>query len=180
MSRWRYLIHGGWTEIDGVIVVSACTSMNRKSLYSNWGPYITVAAPSDNWHPSGPSTRKKYHSVNLVTTDNELHGLGLFNVGLSDSEEGHGMGGTSGATPIVAGVCGLMLSVNPNLTARRVKEILEQTANKTDIDFKLDEDLFNNEGQTGKFAGEREHSLWFGYGKVNAEAAVVMSRDENV
>jgi subtilisin family serine protease len=177
----RREIHGGWPEIDGVIVVAACTSMNRKSLYSNWGPHITVAAPSDNWHPIGPSTRKKYHSVNLVTTDNELHGLGLFNVGLSDTEEGyvtHGMGGTSGATPIVAGVCGLMLSANPNLTAKRVKEILEETGNKTDIDFKLDEMLFNNKGQTGGFTGENEHSLWFGYGKVDAEAAVLKSKNE--
>jgi subtilisin family serine protease len=116
-----------------------------------------------------------------VTTDNELHGLRLFDVGLSDSEEGfvtHGMGGTSGATPIVAGVCGLMLSVNPNLSANRVKEILEETGNKTDIDFQLDEKLFNNKDETGEFTQENEHSLWFGYGKVNAEAAVLKSKNE--
>jgi subtilisin family serine protease len=174
-------IYGGWTEIDGVIVVASYTSMNRKSLYSNWGPNVTVASPSDNWHPKGPSTRKKYHSVNLVTTDNELHGEGLFGAGLSDFEEGyvtHGMGGTSGATPIVAGVCGLILSANPNLTAKRVKEIIEETANKNDIDFNLDENLYNNKDQSGEFTGAKKHSPWFGYGKVNAEAAVLKAKNE--
>lgn len=176
-------IHGGWTQIDGVIVVAACTSMNRKSLYSNWGQDITVAAPSDNWHPISAATRKRYHSVNLVTTDNEVHGLGLFDIGLSDSEEGyvtHGMGGTSGTTPIVAGVCGLMLSANPGLTSKRVKEILQETANKEDIDFNLDDILYNNRNHIGQFTGQKKHSLWFGYGKANAEGAVTMSKNENV
>jgi subtilisin family serine protease len=176
-------INGGWTEIDNIIVVSSYTSMNKKSLYSNWGPHITIAAPSDNWHPIGPSTRKKYHSINLVTTDNENHGIGLFDKNLSDSEEGyitHGMGGTSGATPIVAGVCGIMLSANPNLTAKRIKEILQETANKTDIDYSLDEILHNNNDKDGEFRGENGHSLFFGFGKVNAEAAVMQAKNENI
>lgn len=173
-------IHGGWTEIDSVIIVASYTSMNRKSLYSNWGIHITVAAPSDNWHPRGTFTRKKYHSVNLVTTDNELHGLGLHEKGLAEHEEGyvtHGMGGTSGATPIVAGVCGLVLSVNPSLTAKQVKEILIETANKIDIDFTIDDQIRNNVDQDGHFAGDERHSLWFGYGKVNAEAAVSRAKE---
>jgi subtilisin family serine protease len=172
-------IHSGWTEIDSVIVVASYTSMNRKALYSNWGIHITIAAPSDNWHPMGLYTRKKYHSVNLVTTDNELHGLGLFERGLAEHEEGyvtHGMGGTSGATPIVAGVCGLVLSANPNLTAKQVEQILIQTANKSDIDFTLDDEIRNNKGQDGNFVGDNQHSLWFGYGKVNSEAAVARAK----
>ena len=176
-------IHGGWTEIEGVIVVSSYTAMKRKSLYSNWGPNITVSSPSDNWHPIGPQTRKKYNSVNLVTTDNENHGAGLFEVGLSDIEEGyitHGMGGTSGATPIVAGVCGLILSVNPDLTAKRVKEILEETADKTDVDFTLDDTLYNNKNRDGRFNGPNKHSIYFGAGRVNADAAVRKAKQESV
>jgi subtilisin family serine protease len=174
-------IHGGWTEIDGVIVVSSYTSRKRKSLYSNWGPNITVSSPSDNWHPVGPQTRKKYNSVNLVTTDNENHGSGLFEVGLSKIEEGyvtHGMGGTSGATPIVAGVCGLMLSINPNLTAKRVKQILEETTDKVDVDFTLDDTLFNNKNRDGHFSGLNKHSIYFGYGRINAGAAVTRAKQE--
>lgn len=89
----------------------------------------------------------------------------------------HGMGGTSGATPIVAGVCGLVLSINSNLTAKQVKEILIDTANKADIDFMMDDELRNNEDQDGRFNGDNQHSLWFGYGKVNAEAAVTRAKE---
>ena len=42
------------------------------------------------------------------------------------SEEGyvtHGMGGTSGATP-ATGVCGLVLSTNPDLSAKEVRKII--------------------------------------------------------
>lgn len=173
-------IDGGWTEIDNIIVVSSYTSMKKKSLYFNWGPHITVASPSDNWHPSGPSTRKKYHSVNLVTTDNEKYGEGLFDADLSDSDEGyitHGMGGTSGATPIVAGVCGLMLSAIPNLTSKRIKEILQESANKTDIDFVLDEKLYNNIDVDGDFRDG--HSLQWGAGRIDAEKAVAKAMSEN-
>ena len=172
-------IHGAWTEIDNLITVSSCTSMNRKSLYSNWGPHITVAAPSDNWHPVSPTTRKKYNSVNLTTTDNEIYGLGLAEIGLNPSKEGYvtnGMGGTSGATPIVAGVCGLVISTNPDLSAKEVKQILQMTANRDDIDFDLDDDLFNDRGRNGKFIGSDNHSIWFGYGKVNAHAAILSSQ----
>lgn len=40
----------------------------------------------------------------------------------------YSMNGTSGATPIVAGVAGLVLSVNPGLTAAQVQNILQSTA----------------------------------------------------
>jgi subtilisin family serine protease len=99
----------------------------------------------------------------------------LHEKGLAENEEGyvtHGMGGTSGATPIVAGVCGLVLAVKSNLTAKQVKEILIETANKVDIDLTIDDEIRNNKDQDGRFIGDGQHSLWFGYGKVNAEAAV--------
>ncbi|MBK6901386.1 MAG: S8 family serine peptidase [Saprospirales bacterium] len=65
-------------------------------------------------------------------------------------------GGTSGATPIVAGICALMLSVNPDLTSREVKQILKDTADKV--------------GSPSEYVNG--HSLRFGYGRVNADRAV--------
>jgi len=38
------------------------------------------------------------------------------------------MGGTSNASPVVAGVAALMLSVNPALTPKQLKELLLKTA----------------------------------------------------
>ncbi len=61
------------------------------------------------------------------------------------------MNGTSGASPIVAGVAGLVLSVNPDLTAAEVQTILQDTA-----------DDVNGGGWDATM----------GYGRVNAFSAV--------
>jgi subtilisin family serine protease len=169
-------VHSGWPEIKGIITVGAVTARNRKALYSNWGEQLMIVAPSDNFHPSGTSTRSKYNSVNLVTTQNKLHGRTLKKAGLSDNDIDYvtlDMGGTSGATPIVAGVCALMLSANPALTASEVVKLLQESADKDDLDFTLDEDeMFNNFGQNGHFNSLTGQSLWFGFGRVNAAKAV--------
>jgi subtilisin family serine protease len=169
-------IHGGWIENNDVVVVGAITARCRKALYSNWGPHITVVAPSDNWHPRTVQTRNQYNSINLVTTENEIHGMNLIDVGLSEQDIGYitcDMGGTSGSAPIVAGVCGLMLSVNTNLTAGDIRRLLCETADRSHIDFELDEsNMYNNFGQMGEFDPNTNHGLWFGFGKVDAASAV--------
>lgn len=63
-------------------------------------------------------------------------------------------GGTSAACPQVAGVAALMLSVNPNLTETNVRTIIQQTA--TDM------------GPAG-FDND------FGFGRLNAEQAILIS-----
>ena len=56
----------------------------------------------------------------------------------------------------MAGICGLMLSANPDLTARAVKDILQQTADKI--------------GAPSEYING--HSVRYGYGRVNADRAV--------
>ncbi len=68
---------------------------------------------------------------------------------------------------MVAGVAGLILSINPHLTARQVREILQTTADKI-VDSNPDPQLGLS---YGSYNGQG-HSQWFGYGKVNAFAAV--------
>ncbi|MDW8201557.1 MAG: proprotein convertase P-domain-containing protein, partial [Cyanobacteriota bacterium SKYGB_h_bin112] len=82
-------------------------------------------------------------------------------------------GGTSSACPLVAGVAALMLSANPNLTAREVRQLLEQTADKI-IDNDPDPQLGLRHG-TYEHGG---HSQWFGYGRINAYNAVKAARDK--
>ena len=65
-------------------------------------------------------------------------------------------GGTSSSTPLVAGICALMLSANPDLTAKEVKQILADTADQIGMPF----NYING------------HSLKHGYGRVNADKAV--------
>src|SRR5690606_38152184 len=98
------------------------------------------------------------------TTDKEGFGLNSdFTPGSRYTDQ---FGGTSSATPTVAGVCALALSANPSLTGLEVRQILRQTADK---DLSLETDTQVNEA--GDFNNEG-FSLWFGYGKVNAFKAV--------
>jgi len=62
-----------------------------------------------------------------------------------------GFNGTSAAVPNVTGIASLVWSANPNLTANQIKEIISQTAY----------DL-----------GEPNYDIFYGYGFVNADAAV--------
>ena len=96
--------------------------------------------------------------------DNE--GFGLNSDFSPGSRFTDNFGGTSSATPTVAGVCAPVLSANSALTALEVRQFLQQTANK---DLSLMTDTPANEG--GGFNNDG-FSLWFGHGKVNAFHAV--------
>lgn len=63
--------------------------------------------------------------------------------------------GTSAAAPVVSGVIALMLSANPNLTRAQVMEILKDTSDKI-----------------GNFTYVDGHNNFYGYGKIDAGAAV--------
>ncbi|MFM7527755.1 MAG: S8 family serine peptidase, partial [Nodosilinea sp.] len=162
----------GFAVHPDVIAVAACTSLATKAAYSNWGTHIALAAPSNNAPPN-----MALPQVGTVSTGPEIRqalpGLGMVTSDRSDAagyDPGHyttTFGGTSSACPVVAGVAGLILSVNPHLTARQVREILQTTADKI-VDPSPDPQLGLS---YGSYDGQG-HSQWFGYGKVNAFAAV--------
>jgi subtilisin family serine protease len=179
----RSVLNGTTTWLSGfavhpdVITVSASTSLGRKAAYSNWGQHIAVAAPSNNGEPvmalpqvgqvkTGPTLSSGLPGRGLVTSDRTQQ------AGYSSGDYVMGFGGTSGACPVVAGVAGLMLSANPDLTARQVRQLLQQTADKItdpnpDPQLKLTHGRYDDQG----------HSLWFGHGKVNAAKAVQAALD---
>ncbi len=138
----------GFAIHEDVIAVNASNSHDQRSHYSNFGPETWVCAPS-----SGLGGQR------IVTTD-RTGGAGYQSGGYTTVE---GFGGTSSACPLVAGICGLMLSVNPNLTAEEVKDILRTTSDKID---RANGD-YNEDG----------HSNTYGYGRVNALRAVREARD---
>ncbi|MBK8566722.1 MAG: S8 family serine peptidase [Saprospiraceae bacterium] len=88
-------------------------------------------------------------------------------------------GGTSYATPVIAGITALMLSVNNRLTWMEVREILRETADEIDpnnnnaIGRWRDESnrISTDPGYTGPF-----FSQYYGYGRVNAATAVNAAR----
>ncbi|MDY7019781.1 MAG: S8 family serine peptidase, partial [Cyanobacteriota bacterium] len=125
----------GFAVHPDVITVSACTSLSQKSAYSNWGTGISVCAPSNN-APPGMWLPETGYIGTPPTIRTALSGLGVFTTdrvggaGYDQSDFTPYFGGTSSATPVVAGVAALILSVNPDLSALEVRRILEQTTDK--------------------------------------------------
>ncbi len=158
----------------GNMHVAALTSTAQRSHYSNYGTGISICAPSSNSHA--------YFRL-------QLPGLGVTTTEGNDAVT-NSFGGTSSATPLVAGIIGLILSANPELTAFEVISILKQTASK-DLNMtgwpKTPPAVFDQDTswdispitpfQSGNFTDDRNlpdgsWSPWFGHGKVDAFAAV--------
>jgi subtilisin family serine protease len=114
---------------EATIAVGATDNRDQIASFTTTGPEMTVTAPGvDVW--SAWDT------------------LSLFG-----PTDGYAFqSGTSMATPHVAGVVGLMLSINPDLTRRQVEQILEATS----VDL-----------------GAPGHDPIFGHGRVDALEAVI-------
>lgn len=125
----------------GVVAVSAVDAARNLASYSNYGSYIDVAAPGGDGPPGIISTWGDDSGGNIV------YGYA-------------GMVGTSMASPHLAGVAGLMLAVDPGLTATQFDQLL--TAGS------LTQDL-GNDGPT-----VRNDS--FGYGLIDAAKAVAAAQ----
>jgi subtilisin-like proprotein convertase family protein len=154
--------------------IAALASTAKRSHYSNYGPGVSLCAPSSNSHAYYRMTVK---GLGITTATGETGGV-------TDD-----FGGTSSATPLVAGVAALTISANPRLSALEVISILKKTASK-DLDFSgypptppanFDPDTgwdvspiapFDNGEFIDNGDPEGTWSPWFGHGLVNAEATV--------
>ena len=165
-------------DIPGVMHVAALASTAQRSHYSNYGPGIEICAPSSNSHAY---FRMQLDGLGVTTSTGETAGVR------------HTFGGTSSATPLVAGIAALVISANPELTALEVASILRRTASK-DLNMTgyprtsamIDDpnptwdvspiapfdrgDFIDNGSEDGTW------SPWFGHGKVDALEAVRAAR----
>jgi subtilisin family serine protease len=140
-------IENGFASHPDVITVAACTSLNQKANYSNWGNEIDLCAPSNNFHPFSKTFR--------------VDGIRSIDVPIKMGDETvtRSFGGTSAATALVAGVAALTKSANPKLSASEIRRILQEAADKI-----VDETI-----------NAVDKNKWFGYGKVNAGKAVMIA-----
>ncbi len=161
------------SSLPQVIGVGASTDSDTRSSFSSYGPDMEFIAPGAGAGSAG-----------IATTDNEdgneywADGYNQegFNVNPREPWISYGpdidpggkytgyFGGTSASCPIAAGVAGLVLSVNPRLTATDVRILMEHTCDR------VSPDDARYDGITGK-------SLKYGFGRVNAASAVKAAQE---
>ncbi len=142
----------GFATHPDVLAVAASSSLDRRAVYSDFGREIAVCAPSMGIGGLGITT------ADVTGTYVDASGV----------ERGRGFSpgayygrfrGTSSSCPLVAGICALVLSANPDLTAAQVRQIIRASARKI--------------GNLGDY--QDGHSIHFGHGCVHAEAAIEMA-----
>ncbi len=132
--------------------VCAVNDRDRRSDFSEPGASLWVCAPSND-------SKGSYRGI--VTTEN------------SDRYHRYTFGGTSAATPIVAGMAALLREANPDLTWRDLKLILAASARKNDPGSPGWEDGAVKYGSST----ERYHfNHEYGFGVVDAKAAVDLAK----
>lgn len=142
----------GFTASRYVATVGAVDSAGAYSYYSTPCSCLLVSAPSNGGN------------LGITTTDRT--GAAGYNAGsggdYANPDYTARFGGTSSATPLVAGVVALMLEANPRLTWRDVQAILATTASRGSL------------GATQWTTNAAGHmtSRDFGFGLVDATAAV--------
>lgn len=111
-------------DLTTVTAVGGISGDGERSMFSNYGPTLDIVAPSDDdWVQQGG----QWYSTGthgLRTIDR----MGANGWASGSSNYYDFFGGTSGATPQVAAVAALVLSVNGSLTKSEVENILYSTA----------------------------------------------------
>ena len=145
-----------YTNARYTIAVAATERDGNAADYSTPGASLLVAAPAANVTTDRTDAASGYNDTLLLPD-------------FADTSYTRNFGGTSGATPVVAGVVARMLEAEPGLGWRDVKTILAMSASRSGSD-----PLNANTAQHWNGGG-----LYYGYdvgfGQVDARAAVRMA-----
>jgi len=181
------------------VVAGAVNADGIKASYSTAGSAIWVSAPGGEFGENAavaPGLPANAYEPAMVTTDQSGCTNGYSRTAATNSNFNKGtvpstntscnytntMNGTSSATPVTVGAIALILEANPALTWRDVKHILASTARQIDAARAAVSITLGSGGAyiaepawTTNFAGFKFHS-WYGFGMVDASAAVNMAR----
>lgn len=152
---------------NGVIIVACMMNENNIVTYYPAGYKNTIAVgstdPNDErsspfpWRATSGSNYGQH--IDVVAPGNYIYGLS-YN---SDNNYNTYWSGTSQATPLVAGICSLLLSQDPDRNPDEIRAILRETAE--------DRVGRSNEDTPG-------FDIYHGYGRVNAYRALTYSKSE--
>ncbi|MBM4231111.1 MAG: choice-of-anchor D domain-containing protein [Gammaproteobacteria bacterium] len=171
------------------IIVGALAADGKKSSYSTTGSSLWVSAPGgeggdDSAFIAGLNA-VDYKPAIITTTRTGCDSKGNASNALDSKTNSLSaacqytakMNGTSAAAPNTAGVVALMLQVRPELTWRDVKFILAKTAVKVDAAMPPISigSVIAEQGWVKNAAGF-EFNNWYGFGAVDAGAAVKLAK----
>jgi len=184
-----------YNSIPYQVVVGATNANGIKSSYSTAGSAIWISAPGGEFGNNAsvnPGSGSNSYAPAMVTTDQSNCTVGYartnsnrsaFNNGTApntDCNYANTFNGTSSAAPVTVGVIALILEANSLLTWRDVKHILATTARQIDdsraaVNVTLSNGSYTSEpAWTTNAAGFNFHN-WYGFGMINAAAAVNMA-----
>ena len=185
------------------ILIAALDAKGIKASYSTAGSAIWVSAPGGEYGynsavaPGLSGTYPTVYDPAMVTTDQSgctngysrtaattslfsKGGTNLSSINASCNYTNN-FNGTSSAAPMMSGVIALILEANPALTWREVKDILARTAIQVDAAIAA---VSVPLGTSGSYVAEQawitnaaglNFHNWYGFGAVNASAAVTMA-----
>jgi subtilisin family serine protease len=109
---------------DGVLAVGATTESNTRAAFSNWGAWVDIAAPGE----------LIWTSISFNYTFDFLTQIILILSGWDGETPYCYQDGTSFASPLVAGIAGLVRTKYPGLPAAMVLDHLVQTGDVVTYD----------------------------------------------
>ncbi|MEW6440199.1 MAG: S8 family peptidase [bacterium] len=138
-------------SLTGVVAVSAVDLNSQKAAYSNFGPYIDVAAPGGN---TGADLNGDGYADGVLSTMGTDQGEYIYRF----------YQGTSMACAHMSGMAALMLAVNPNLTPADLDNLISGT--HPDTTTRITRDL----GEPGK-------DDLYGHGIIDAAQALIAAQE---
>lgn len=140
-------------QLPTVMAVGGTNSNAMHTEFSDVGPEVGITTPTNDRGDDGV----RFSWIDITTTDNT--GSSGYN-GIPDNlDYTNAFGGTSSATPLAAGVLGLIFSQDPNMTAAQARAILQHNAVRIEEPY-------------GRFDGITGHSHRLGFGRSDAGMAV--------
>lgn len=136
----------GYASHPGVVTVGACNHLGRHPSYSGLGRSLFCVFPSND--PTDPVGAWMTYTT-TAPARSPAHGEAYYTTRF---------GFTSAACAAVAGICALIVSADPDLTARQVRDVLRDSCEKIDL-------------ESGTYDA-RGHSPLYGYGRPHVARAV--------
>ena len=164
-----------------MVVVGAFNAADVKSSYSSAGANIWVVGPAGEDGVEHPA---------IITTDQAGTHAGfdrVFDSGLTsahplnrDGDYLSAFGGTSSATPAVAGAIAVVLGAYPQLTWRDVKHVLAGSARRIDPDRPRVRAAFNGRPYVAQHAWQTNaagyaYHNWYGFGAADIDRALALA-----